>query len=314
MTIATTLAKMLMQAWPSSPEAGDPWARYDTASDEDKRQIALESSRFRYEYEKDICFLSKYFPQIPPADLRGRSILDLGCFTGGRLVYWVERYGFVHARGIDIKDGFSQAGKSFAAERGVAAEFDTGFAENLPYPEETFDYITSYDVLEHVRSVAGAMRECHRVLKTGGRLLCVFPPFFQPLESHLGLATAMPALHWIFPGEVLTAAYYEILRERGPSAEWYRPQTPQLAEWERLPNLNGITVRKFRHIVKAEPGWRMLSWGTEPILSDGRRAQRPIFRMLRSLFVLPAKMPLLEELFLGRICCVLQKVARATQR
>jgi SAM-dependent methyltransferase len=310
MRIGTSLAKMLMRAWPSRPDADDPWARYDNASDEEKRRIGLESSRFRHQYEQDICFFSKYFPGVNPAELRGRSILDLGCFTGGRLVYWVERYGFVNARGIDVKDAYAQAGRNFAAERAVMAEFDTGFAENLPYAAESFDYITSYDVLEHVRSVEKAMRECHRVLKIGGKFLCVFPPFFQPLEAHLGMATGMPALQWIFPGKVLMQAYWEILTERGPGADWYKPKTRELADWERLPTLNGITIRKFRRILKAQPGWRMLWWSTAPILSDGRRAQQPIFRLLRSLFALPAKMPLLEELFLGRICCVLEKVAQ----
>ena len=141
-------------------------------------------------------------------------------------------------------------------------------------------------------------------------MLCVFPPFFQPLEAHLGFATGMPALQWIFSGKVLRAASCEIWEERGPSADWYKLKTPELADWERLPTLNGITVRKFRQIVKAEPGWRTRSWSTEPILSDGRRAKLPIFRMLRLLFVLPAKIPVLEELFLGRICCVLQKTAK----
>jgi len=114
-------------------------------------------------------------------------------------------------------------------------------------------------------------------------------------------------LHWVFSGKTLTEAYYETLKERGDNAKWYARSTPQLDSWERLPTLNGITVGAFRRILKSQPGWVLNYWSTEPILSDGRRAREPIFRALRLLFVLPAKMPVLEELFLGRICCDLAK-------
>jgi SAM-dependent methyltransferase len=155
-------------------------------------------------------------------------------------------------------------------------------------------------VLEHVRNVQEALRECHRVLKQAGKLFAVFPPFYQPLESHLGQATQMPALQWVFSGPVLTRAHHDVCNEVGNAC-----RKSQLESWERLPTLNGITVRRFRELIKRD--WTVSYWGTDPILSDGRRARRPLFRALRWAFVLPARLPFLEELFLGRICCVLEK-------
>ena len=152
------------------------------------------------------------------------------------------------------------------------------------------------------------MQECFRVLKPGGKLLAVFPPFFQPLESHLGLVTKMPALHWLFSGKTITDAYNEIIKKRGMEAYWYDREDPELAEWERLPSLNGITVAKFRRIVAANKGWNILYWSKDPILSDGKRANMLVFHIFRKLFVLLARLPILEELFLGRICCSLVKI------
>ena len=103
----------------------------------------------------------------------------------------------------------------FATEKNINATFTTGFGEDLPYPDNSFDFIVSYDVFEHVRDLRIVMGEVSRVLKPGGRLLAVFPQFYQPLESHLTLVSKTPALHWIFSGQTLTDAYNEIIDERG---------------------------------------------------------------------------------------------------
>lgn len=281
--------------------------RFLSGNKPDRREWMLKSARYRYDYETGNCFLEKYFNHIPSQAYRNANILDLGCFTGGRLVFWKERYGFGTSCGIDIAPVFAEAGRLFAAEKNVDCRFSVGVGEDLPYPDEIFDFITSYDVLEHVRDVKKVLHECFRVLKPGGRLLVVFPAFYQPLEAHLGDVTRMPALHWFFSGRTLAKAAYEIIQERGPEAYWYAYKSPNLKDWERLPSLNGITVAAFRCFIKSADGWTVTYWGKNPILSDGRRAKRKIFRWLRNLFILPARMPLLEELFLGRVCCVLQK-------
>jgi ubiquinone/menaquinone biosynthesis C-methylase UbiE len=312
MSAGKWLAKKAMKAWPVVPDEQDLslWEvfnqrRYTGATPDEQKAIQLQSAQFRYDYEQTDNLFDHYFPQFDTTEFRGTSVLDLGSFTGGRLVYWVERYGFVNARGIDINPLFADAGAAFAASKHVDAKFDTGVAEFLPYADDTFDYVVTYDVLEHVGDVEKALRETRRVLKPGGKLLCVFPQFLQPLESHLGLVTGLPALQWIFPGSVLTEAYYEIMQERGGAAYWYARSTSTLEGWERLPTLNGVTIKKFRRFTDGQ--WRVCYRNTAPILSDGRRAKTPFFRLLRKLFVLPARTPILEELFLGRICYVLQK-------
>ena len=151
------------------------------------------------------------------------------------------------------------------------------------------------------------MAECARVLTPGGRFMTVFQQFYQPVGSHLEMFTSLPALHWLFDGRALARAIYKVWRERGPGAEWYARQSPALESWERTPYLNGITVARFRRILQ---NWRVINWSQRPILTDGRRAGLPVFRALSLLFALPARLPILEELFLGRICCILEKSDR----
>jgi SAM-dependent methyltransferase len=313
--ISKALAKKLMEIFPDYPTKDNLslWEifrhdEYTQASTEKQNRIKQQSAQYTYDYENHICFFDKYFPNVSSNELHKKTILDLGSFTGGRLVYWMERYDFYEGRGVDINPIFAEAGNSFAKDRDVNAIFDTGFAESLPYASSYFDFIVSYDVLEHVQNVEQAMQECFRVLKPGGKLLAVFPPFYQPFEAHLGLVTKMPALHWVFSGRTITDAYNEIIRKRGREAYWYDRENTELAEWEALYSLNGITIAKFRRIVSRNKGWNIVYWSKEPILSDGRRANKLVFRILRKLFILPARLPILEELFLGRICCSLEKI------
>lgn len=313
--LTTIIARCAMRVWPAEPDVGDvslgeffDQPRFRDASADLRRELMLASATHRYLYERESCFFTKYFPEFPTDSLQGKRLLDLGAFTGGRLLYWSERYGLAEAIGIDVKPVFAESGRLAAAEKGVAATFDTGFGEALPYKDNSIDVITSYDVLEHVRDVEQVLDECFRILKPGGTLLAVFPQFYQPLESHLGQVTRMPALHWVFSGRTLARARRQIECERGEQAAWYaRLDGPLLDDWEKLPSLNGITVAKFRRILNRNHKWRVTYWSRRPIMTDGRRAREWKFRILSWFLVIPARLPLLEELFLGRICVALEK-------
>lgn len=306
------IAKALMKAFPNHPTLENKnnheiflHRDYVNGTDEQKREIRSSSARSRYEYEKNRDFFDRYFPKFDKEKFKNREILEIGSYTGGSLVFWIERYGFLKGNGIDIDSTFADAGNEFAVDQNVDASFQTGFGESLPYSDNSFDFIVSYDVFEHVRDLELVISECRRVLKPGGCVLAVFPPFFQPLEAHLTLVTKTPALHWIFSGQTLADAYNLIVDERGDEAHWYRNQDRKLKDWEKLPTLNGVTIRQFRKMIAKNNLWRIDFWGSNPILSDGRKSELLIFKILRIFFIIPARIPFLDELFLGRICCVL---------
>ena len=54
----------------------------------------------------------------------------------------------------------------------VLADIDRG---SLPFLDATASSISLVHVIEHLRSVVGALEECHRVLRPGGRLLIETP-------------------------------------------------------------------------------------------------------------------------------------------
>jgi len=301
-----------MNTFPAYPDPNDlshfeifRHNQYKQASIEKQNELKLKTAIYRYNYESEDCAIEKWFPNISSEELRGKSVLDLGCSNGGCFVYWKERYKFGEAKGIDIDPIFEEAGRLFAQQKGVDIEFLTGYGEALPYEPNSFDLIISFDVFEHVRDVAQVMKECFRVLKPGGKLLVIFPQYLQPLESH-SLITKLPCLHWIFSGETFTQATYDIFEERGKDADWYALKSPYLEEWERLPTLNGISLHRFRQIINMNKS-KIIFQNRKPILSTGRRSKEPLFWLLKQFFIIPAHLPLLEELFLDRACYCLEK-------
>jgi SAM-dependent methyltransferase len=59
-------------------------------------------------------------------------------------------------------------------ERGVVRCVQ-GDAERLPFADDSFDLVCAWDVIEHLDDDHGALRECGRILREGGRLFLTVP-------------------------------------------------------------------------------------------------------------------------------------------
>ncbi len=92
--------------------------------------------------------------------------LDIGCGNGiiGSTLKRMANIGSLH--GVDMLPIFDQQVK----EAGYVG-FTISDAADMQLPDSTFDGVISICVLEHVWDLDGAMREIHRVLRSGGQLL-----------------------------------------------------------------------------------------------------------------------------------------------
>ena len=96
---------------------------------------------------------------------RSARVLDAGCGTGGMLT-WLARYSAErNIVGID----FSETALQFCSQR-QQQELARASASDLPFADNTFDLITSFDMLQHVSdgNDSRALAEFHRVLRPGG--------------------------------------------------------------------------------------------------------------------------------------------------
>jgi ubiquinone/menaquinone biosynthesis C-methylase UbiE len=140
------------------------------------RMFQLEGDHWWYRGMADIS--RRILGQIrPPA--KPWNILDAGCGTGGAMTTFLARHGNV--TGIDI----AQEALRYCRMR-KAARLTRGTVLHLPFGGEGFDLVTSFDVLyeEHVSDDGAAVREFHRVLAPGGRLLLRLPAYEWMRRSH----------------------------------------------------------------------------------------------------------------------------------
>ena len=100
----------------------------------------------------------------------GKTVLDIGCGSGGITLHLVERHGAAHATGFDVEQPVLEAARRRAAGRGLSdrASFVQAPPGPLPFADRSFDVIFSKDALLHVPDKDGLFAEIFRVLKPGG--------------------------------------------------------------------------------------------------------------------------------------------------
>jgi demethylmenaquinone methyltransferase/2-methoxy-6-polyprenyl-1,4-benzoquinol methylase len=111
---------------------------------------------------------------------RGEKFLDVAGGTGDIAFRIVRRVGDGSGGGADvticdINPAMLEVGRDRAVDRGLlrGLTWATGDAESLPFPGRSFDAYTIAFGLRNVTDIDKALREAHRVLKPGGRYLCL---------------------------------------------------------------------------------------------------------------------------------------------
>lgn len=172
----------------------------------------------------------------------GGTALDVGAGTG-EFTFELLRQGARRAIASDFVSEMLQAAQAKAA-RTVSIEslsFAVADALRLPFPTGTFDCVVNGFVLRNVADLPAALVEMSRVLKPGGRLVCLeithppalFAPLFRPYFN-----TIVPFLGRMITGEEI--AYRYLPRSLGPF-----PTADRLAQMLRDAGLVDVRFRRL---------------------------------------------------------------------
>ena len=106
-------------------------------------------------------------------ELRDRRVIDVGCGSGA-LVRWLRSEG-ADVTGVECGEIMLRAAHDADPDHPEA--YLEGVAQNLPLSDDSADVVVFSYSLHHVPRAAmvDALREAHRVLRTGGVLYVVEP-------------------------------------------------------------------------------------------------------------------------------------------
>ena len=133
-----------------------------------KERFIPEENKSNYELSKVVyryLFASKF--------VKGKNCLDIACGGGFGSNYLVEK-GAKNVIGVDIsKDAINYAKKKYGENRSL--HFIRANATDLPFPDNTFDIIVSFETIEHIKEYEKFLSECKRCLRKKGFFICSTP-------------------------------------------------------------------------------------------------------------------------------------------
>jgi demethylmenaquinone methyltransferase / 2-methoxy-6-polyprenyl-1,4-benzoquinol methylase len=186
------------------------------------------------------------------------ALLDVAGGTGDIAFRVIEAGGAgTRATVVDINAAMLEVGRTRAVERGLdaAVTFVDGNAEALPFPDTSYDAVTIAFGIRNVPRIEAALAEAYRVLRVGGRFLC--------LEFSTVDVPGLDALYDFYSFNVIPALGRAVAQD----AEAYRylvesirrfPRPAAFAEMMRAAGFHRVSFQRMTGgIVALHSGWRL---------------------------------------------------------
>jgi SAM-dependent methyltransferase len=147
------------------------------------RQVGDDVVFFNFGYEQDppmgltltpsdepnrYC-IQLYHVTASQADLTGKKVLEVSCGAGGGASYIVRNLGPASYTGLDLNP--ASIAKCQQRHRLPGLDFVQGDAQNLPFPDQSFDAVINVEASHQYPDFPRFLEEVARVLRPGGHFL-----------------------------------------------------------------------------------------------------------------------------------------------
>jgi SAM-dependent methyltransferase len=147
------------------------------------RQVGDQVVFFNFGYEEDPPMglpltasdeLNRYCIQLyhvtaAQVDLTGKKVLEVSCGAGGGASYIMRNLGPASYTGLDLNPASIE--KCRERHQLAGLDFVQGDAENLPFPDQSFDAVINVEASHQYPHFRRFLTEVARVLRTGGHFL-----------------------------------------------------------------------------------------------------------------------------------------------
>lgn len=115
-----------------------------------------------YRYEK-----LAYLPELVNfAGYRSKRILEIGCGTGLDLARFTR--GGSHVSSVDLAPASIELTRSYFFTENLTGNFSVMDGERLGFPDDLFDLVYAFGVIQYTSNPHHMIQEIHRVMRVGG--------------------------------------------------------------------------------------------------------------------------------------------------
>lgn len=150
----------------------------------DKEEAFFDAPSTKYYFRREKELIGRWLGK-----LKGKSFMKTDLWNEARnnlLLPWVFKQGAIISA-FDISDRILTDATSVLKSNNVKATLKRGDIRNIPFEDNSFDYIYSMGTIEHTPQFRKSASELLRVLKPGGKGIIGVPnkyPWFDPLRYY----------------------------------------------------------------------------------------------------------------------------------